>query len=74
MEARVLRIELLADLEPDAALLADALAAAEAALGAGAVRGAHRALAAAERIFTNGTDSAVRDRIADLRRRMSGVA
>jgi hypothetical protein len=71
MEARVLRIELLAELEPDAALLSDALAAAEAALGAGAVRGAHRALAAAERIVTNGTDGAVRDRIADLRRRIA---
>ncbi|HJQ67020.1 MAG TPA: AAA family ATPase [Gemmatimonadales bacterium] len=73
MEARVLRIELLAELEPDAALVSDAIAAAEAALGAGAVRGANRALAAAERIFSNGTDAAVRDRIADLRRRVSGV-
>ena len=73
MEARVLRIELLAELEPSEAMLADALGAAEAALTAGAVRGARRALAAAERIFANGSDSTVRDRIANLHRRVDAA-
>ncbi len=74
MEARVLRIELLAELEPGDAVLTDALGAADQALAAGAARGAHRALAAADRIVATGAGAAVRDRIAVLRRRLDALA
>ena len=74
MEARVLRIELLAELEPGDAILADALGAADQALEAGATRGAQRALAAADRIVSTGAGGAASDRIAALRRRLEALA
>lgn len=74
MEARVLRIELLAELEPGDALVDDALGAAQQALEAGATRGAHRALAAADRMVEAGADHSVRDRIAALRRRLDTIS
>jgi len=72
MEARVLRVELLAELEPGEAVLADALEAADEALATGAARGARRALAAADRIVASGIGggAAARDRIASLRSRV----
>lgn len=68
MEARVLRLELLADGGTRAVVLGDAVRTAEEALGAGAVRSARRALAAAERAV--GSDRAAQVGLAELRRRI----
>jgi hypothetical protein len=73
MEARVLRVELLADLEPDDAALNDALSAVDEALAAGAARGAHRALAAADRIATRRSGDEAKQRISLLRRRLQAL-
>jgi len=73
MEARVLRVELLADLEPDDAALDDALSAVDEALAAGAARGAHRALAAADRIATRRSGDEAKQRISLLRRRVQAL-
>lgn len=74
MEARVLRVELLAELQPDDGALNAALSAAEQALDAGAPRGAHRALAAADRILARGVGTGLRDRVAALRHRLNSLA
>jgi len=73
MEARVLRVELLTELQPDDAILSDALSAADEALNAGAPRGAHRALAAADRILARGVGVGQRDRVAALRHRLDAL-
>jgi DNA-binding SARP family transcriptional activator len=68
MEACVLRVELLSELEPSGTVLAMALATADDALATGALRSAHRALAAAERVVKEGVGSAAEhQRIAALR-------
>ena len=68
MDSRVLRVELLSEVGPDESVFADALAVADAALAAGAVRSVRRACAAAERAA--GDSAAARQRLADLRRRL----
>jgi hypothetical protein len=68
MEARVLRVELLSELEPNDTVLDMALATADDALATDAQRSAHRALAAAERVVKEGVGSAAEHkRIAALR-------
>ena len=67
MDARVLRVELLSQVGPDESVFADAVAVAETALAAGAVRSGRRALVAAERAA--GDADGTRQRLADLRRR-----
>jgi DNA-binding SARP family transcriptional activator/type II secretory pathway predicted ATPase ExeA len=67
-ESRLLRVELLSELEPDGTVLDLALAAADDALATDALRSAHRALAAAERVVKEGGGGeAERTRIAALR-------
>jgi DNA-binding SARP family transcriptional activator len=68
MDARVLRLELLAHSETGETVFADALRTADEALRAGAVRSARRALAAAER--AGGAHPAGRPSLEDLRRRI----
>jgi hypothetical protein len=73
MDARVLRVEMLAEVAPGPEVLGLALAAAEEALGAGAARSARRALTAAERVVGAGAaDADGAERIAVLRRRVEG--
>ncbi len=71
MDARVLRVELLSRSGPEEAVFGDAVVAAEEAIGAGAVRSARRALAAAEQAA--GDTAGARERIAALRRRLDGA-
>jgi DNA-binding SARP family transcriptional activator len=71
MDARVLRVELLSRIGPEPSVFADALVTAEAAFGAGAVRSARRALAAAEQAA--GDTAGARERLAVLRRRLEGA-
>jgi DNA-binding SARP family transcriptional activator len=73
MDARVLRVEMLAEAAPGREVLGLALSAAEAALAAGAARSARRALTAAERVVQAGAaDADEAARIAALRRRIEG--
>jgi len=73
MDARVLRVEMLAEAAPEREVLGLAVAAADQALAAGAVRSARRALGAAERVVLAGTAGADgSDRVAELRRRVEG--
>lgn len=68
MEARVLRVEPLSELEPNGIVLDLALATAEDALASDAQRSAHRALVAAERVVGEGVGgSGERKRMAALR-------
>jgi DNA-binding SARP family transcriptional activator len=68
MEARVLRVELLSELEPNGIVLDLALATADDALASDAQRSAHRALVAAERVVGVGVGGAgERKRMAALR-------
>jgi DNA-binding SARP family transcriptional activator len=74
MEARVLRLELLSQVAPDDAVLAEALAIADDAITAAAVRSAKRALAAAERTAASGTVTHVpAARLASLRQRLESL-
>lgn len=73
MEARVLRIELLAELQPDDAILTAALRLADEALDAGAPRGAHRVLAVADRMLVRGVGVGLRDRVAAVRHRLDSL-
>ena len=71
MDARVLRVEMLAEAAPEQQVLGLAVAAADQAIAAGAVRSARRALAAAERVVLSGTaDPEGTARVAELRRRV----
>jgi predicted ATPase len=73
MEARVLRIEMLAEAAPGREVLGLAFSVAEEALAAGAARSARRALTAAERVVHAGAaDADAVARVADLRRRVEG--
>ncbi|MGH7613153.1 MAG: AAA family ATPase [Gemmatimonadales bacterium] len=73
MEARVLCVELLSELEPDGNVLAMAIATADDALAAGAVRSARRALTAADRVAGTGVGGRLeRERIATLRGAIAG--
>lgn len=73
MDARVLRVEMLAEAAPEPDVLRLALAAADQALAAGAVRSARRALSAAERVMETGSvDAAGSAQVAELRRRVGG--
>jgi DNA-binding SARP family transcriptional activator len=73
MDARVLRVEMLAEVAPGSDVLGLACSAAEAALGAGAARSARRALTAAERVVGAGAaDRGLAARVAELRRRVEG--
>jgi hypothetical protein len=73
MDARVLRVEMLAEGAPGREVLELAVAAAEDALAAGAARSARRALTAAERVVHAGAADAVgAARVAELRRRVEG--
>ncbi len=73
MDARVLRVEMLADAAPGREVLGLALSVAEEALAAGAARSARRALTAAERVGQAGAaDAEEAVRIAALRRRIEG--
>jgi DNA-binding SARP family transcriptional activator/type II secretory pathway predicted ATPase ExeA len=73
MEARVLRVELLSELEPDGNVLATALTTADDALATGALRSVRRALAAAERVVGEGVGGAAeRKRIAALGHAIEG--
>lgn len=73
MDAQVLRIEMLAEAAPQREVLGLAVAAADQALAAGAVRSARRALGAAERIVLAGTaDADGSARVAELRRKVEG--
>ena len=73
MDARVLRVEMLAEVAPGREVLGLALAVAEEALATGAARSARRALTAAERVIGAGTaDADGAARIAELRRRVEG--
>jgi hypothetical protein len=73
MDARVLRVEMLAEVAPGREGLGLALAVAEEALAAGAARSARRALTAAERVVGAGAaDADGAARIAELRRRVEG--
>jgi DNA-binding SARP family transcriptional activator len=75
VEARVLRLELLAETAPHAHVLAEALSTAEDAIAASAARSARRALAVAERVAAAGvTLDEAATRIATLRRRVEGLA
>ena len=71
MDAKVLRVELLSRIGPEPSVFADAVVTAEEAFGAGAVRSARRALAAAEQAA--GDTAGARERLAALRRRLEGV-
>jgi DNA-binding SARP family transcriptional activator len=71
MDARVLRVELLSSLGPEESVFEDAVVIAEEAIGAGAVRSARRALAAAEHAAANTV--AARERLAALRLRVEGA-
>jgi DNA-binding SARP family transcriptional activator len=74
MEARVLRLELLSAVAPDAATLDEALAIADEAIAAAAARSAKRALAAAERAAASGAAPAEpAARLASLRRRLESL-
>ena len=71
MDARVLRVEMLAEAAPEHQVLGLAVAAADQAIAAGAVRSARRAIAAAERVVRSGTaDADATARVAELRRRV----
>jgi hypothetical protein len=71
MDARVLRVEMLAEAAPEHQVLGLAVAAADQAIAAGAVRSARRALAAAERVVRSGTaDADGTALVAELRRRV----
>lgn len=73
MDARVLRVEMLAEAAPEREVLGLAVATADQALAAGAVRSARRALGAAERVVLAGTaDAAGSARVAELRRKVEG--
>jgi DNA-binding SARP family transcriptional activator len=72
MDARVLRVELQADLDPDAAVVDDALRIAQSALEAGALRSARRALAAADQSAGASGAGDQRGRLAELRGRLAG--
>jgi hypothetical protein len=72
MDARVLRVELLSRVGPEGTAFGDAVVIAEEAIGAGAVRSARRALAAAEQAA--GETAGARERVAALRRRLEGAA
>ena len=73
MDARVLRVEMLAEAAPGRDVLGLGLSAAEEALAAGAARSARRALTAAERVVQAGAaDAAEAARVAELRRRVEG--
>lgn len=71
MEARVLRVELLARVGPEESVLAEAVALAEAALATGALRSARRALTAAE--AAAGDAAGAHRYLADLHRRLEGA-
>jgi len=71
MDARVLRVELLSRVGPDESVFADAIAVAEAALDAGAVRSGRRAVAAAERAV--GDAAGAQARLVELRRRLDSA-
>jgi len=74
MEARVLRLELLSEVAPDAEVLTAALGTAEDAIGASAVRSARRALTAAERVVASGMAAGgVGESILTLRRRLDSL-
>ena len=73
MDARVLRVEMLAEVAPGREVLGLALSAAEEALAAGAARSARRALTAAERVVAAGAaDAGGAARVGELRRRVEG--
>lgn len=75
MEARVLRLELLSEVAPDADVLAEALRTAEDAIAATAARSARRALAAAERVVASGgMPAGAERRLAALQRRLEELA
>ena len=69
LESRLLRVELMARTGPAAVAFAEAMAAAQAALGESAPRAARRALAAAERVLEPG-DEHGRQALAKLRARV----